>query len=201
MKAKELMLPPCSPDPKLRTESTHPSRVVIQAKSGTAPATTYYIHPEWVHPEEDVVATASAVAGAAPAVAGEVPTEHRVWKWNGKEVMHPMWAVRRLNADELRTKTKATSFNMEQHWKEYTTTVINGGSTTLWVVSVPMLTNAHDLETGVELLWESLPKKKQTVTENVYWMKDQMLKEKAAAANAAREKKRKADELSTGLEI
>ena len=200
------MLPPRIPDPKLRTESTHPGRVVIQAKSGTAPATTYYIHPEWVHPEENVAATASAEAKAkaAPAVEGEVPTEHRVWKWNGKEVMHPMWAVRRLNADELRTKTRATSFNMEQHWKELTATVINGGSTTLWVVSVPMLTNAHDLETGTELLWESLAKKNKLGSygrTNVNWMKDQMSKEKAAAANTAKDKKRKANELSQGGEI
>ena len=66
----------------------------------------------------------------------------------------------------------------------------------------PMLTNAHDLETGVELLWESLPQKKQTVvTENVHWMQDQMLKEKAATANAVKEKKHKANELSSGVEI
>ena len=64
-----------------------------------------------------------------------------------------------------------------------------------------MLTNAHDLETGVELLWETLPKKKQTVTENLHWMTDQMLKEKGATANAVMEKERKANELSTGVEV
>ena len=67
------------------------------------------------------------------------------------------------------------------------------------VVSVPMLTNAHDLETGVELLCEvTKNKKKQTVAENVNWITDQMLKEKAATANAVKEKKRKANELSLG---
>ena len=126
-KTKELMLAPCSPDPQMWTESTLPNRVVIHAKSGTAPTTTFYIHPRWVHPAEETVASASAVAGALPAVAEELTKEHRVWKWKGTEVMHPMWAVRRLSADELRKKTMAPSFNMEQQWKDVTTTVINGG--------------------------------------------------------------------------
>ena len=197
------MLPPCIPDPKLRTESIHPGRVVIQAKLGSETATTFYIHPEWVHPQEKVVATASSVAEATPAVAGaDIEWEHRMWQWSGKEVMHPMWATRRLTADELRTKTKATSFNMEQHWRDVTTTVINGESTTLWVVSVPMLTNTHDIEVGVELIWEALPTtKKQTVTNSVNWVSDQVLKERTAKANASKEKKRKAAEVDSGVEI
>ena len=108
------MLPPCVPySVKLRTESTYPNRVVIQAAcSGSAPTTTFYIHPEWVHLEEDLVATASAVAGTTSAVAGEAPVEHRAWKWSGAEVMHPIWAVRRLAAD------KETIFNTELVWKD-----------------------------------------------------------------------------------
>jgi len=203
LKAKELMLPPCVPNAvKLRTESTHPSRVVIEAcNSKGGPPTTFYIHPEWVHPEEDLVATASAVAGAAPAVAGGAPVEHRVWKWSGKEVMHPIWAVRRLSADELRTKTKATRFNMEQHWKAITASVVNGDSTQCWVVRVPFLTNSCDLATGVELLWEALPKQKQAVISSANWVSDQLAKEKAKAANEAKEKKRKAVELKSDQEI
>ena len=67
-----------------------------------------------------------------------------------------------------------------------------------------MLTNAHDLETGTELLWESLGTKNKLGSygrTNVNWMKGQMSKEKAAAANTAKDKKRKANELSQGTEI
>ena len=72
----------------------------------------------------------------------------------------------------------------------------------MWVVSVPMLTNTHDIEAGVELIWEALPRaKKQTVTESVNWVKDQVLKEKTAKANASKEKKRKATEIASGVEI
>ena len=194
LKAKELMLPPCIPDPKLWTESIHPGRVAIRVKFGSATATTFYIHPEWVHPQEKVIHSSVAT----PAVAGaDIDWEHRVWQWSGKEVMHPMWATRRLTTDELRTKSKATSFNMMQHWRDVTTTVINGGSTTLWVVSVPMLTNTHDIEAGVELIWEALPTmKKQTVTNSANWVSDQVLKEKKR-----KEKKRKAVEIDSGVEI
>ena len=208
LKAKQLMLPPCIPDPKLRAESVHPYRVAIQAKCGAAPATTFYMHPEWAHPREKVVATASAVAEALPAVASAVAEappadaglEHRMWKWNGKEVMHPMWAVRRLSADELRLKSRATSFNMEQQEKRVSAMVVNGTVTTLWAVTVPMLTNAHDIEAGVELLWEAnVTMKKQTEQTKHNWIQDQQKKEKDK--NAPKEKKRKSAEMTSGVEI
>ena len=113
-----------------------------------------------------------------------------------------MWAVRRLTADELRTKTKGAIFNMEQKWKDMTTAVINGESTTLWKVSVPMLTNPRDIEAGVELIWETLPTvKKQAAITNVTWVADQKIKEKTAKANAAKDNKRKAAEITSGAEI
>ena len=67
----------------------------------------------------------------------------------------------------------------------------------MWVVSVPMLTNTHDIEAGVELIWKALPTmKKQTVANSANWVSDQVLKEKKR-----KEKKRKAVEIDSGVEI
>ena len=43
--------------------------------------------------------------------------------------------------------------------------------------------------------------KKQTVTNSVNWVTDQVLKERTAKANASKEKKRKAAEIDSGVEI
>ena len=76
--------------------------------------------------------------------------------------------------------------------------VVNGTLSTLWAVTVPMLTNAHDIEAGVELLWEAnVTRKKQTEQTENNWIQDQQKKEK----NAPKEKKRKSAEMTSGVEI
>ena len=213
LKAGSLELAPCIPTAtgKLRTESTHPERVAIEAftrkqgKDGTP--NIFYAHPEWNHPEEKTIDpddpdnTPAVAREAAPAVASEpapavasepaaaVRTEHRLDLWTGKETMHPHWAVRRLTREALATKCAAGAiFNCEQKIKECSVAVVNEMETEVVVVRVPVLTNKTDLPAGVELLWEANVAKKKVRQRVVDWKQDQTQKEKEVKKLAQKRK-------------
>jgi hypothetical protein len=190
----ELM--PCIPMHKLRTESTHPARVLVTVREKTqgidGPKFEFYAHPEWDAPADKTVASSAVAEDTATSSA---VAEHRTWAWGGKESMHPHWAVRRLTDDDLRVKLPGASFNMVQKTMEFSQVCVGGSDSMTFLIQVPCLTNDVDLATGVELVCRSIGKpakddKKKPAT----WKDDQKCKERKDAQEL---KKRKLDTVTT----
>lgn len=180
--AGSIELMPCVPKYfKLRSDSTHPDRVHIYVFEKTqhdrSRGHDFYVHPEWETPEEAVLPT-------------NATGEHRVWKWKGGESMHPRWAVRRMTQDHLRKHMPGATFNMEERTKLLTIMGIGGASSLTYVVKVPVLTNTVDIQTGVELIFEAIPKPVKAV-KAIDWKDDQKTTE---AKRQGEERKRKREE-------
>ena len=191
---RTIMLPPCAPiKGQLRTESTHPCRVPIYVRDPKAALdiATFYIHPEWHAPEEKLV-TKAALDGAQP-------VEVKMPQWTGKESMHPMWAVRRVSAEEM--KSKGLVPNVELEYKELPATVIYASGTITWQVKIPFLTNPDKLLAGVELIWAQHVKEKKEGQTTVNWVLDQKTSEKKQIEEKKKDaqKKRKAATLDTSV--
>ena len=95
--------------------------------------------------------------------------DHFEMEWNGKESMHPFWAVTRVdesNEDAKRSKQKKVNCKLVP--KEYQ--VVGVGSfasdsvSVTTTVVVPHLTNAEEIQEGEELVleaWRKPEKEKQ----------------------------------------
>ena len=186
-----LQLPPCVPkQAKVLKESNHPSRIgiwvsrmtqsvengeTIHNPTDTAP-TMYYVVPEWMAPED---VTESAVA--------ECAGDQRIWKMNGKETMHPFWAVSRLSLGDLEQKSTARmplQFNMDFSVRRFLTLVVgelSGDKTNLiHAVDVPLLTNSSTINVG-EQLFLQMDMKRETTKRQNNWKDAVPLRAKAKA--------------------
>ena len=180
----ELMIPPCGPKFMMMHEkSLHPRRTRI----------TYQLMHEAV-PDVTTAAPVPAVANAmfkrgvmgvdvdnaaeSVFVIGEFMTpesyttdEHAAspdgtsgWRWDGRETMHPYWAVKRLTVDQIiaaRTHDDARMTRCRIKEVEFITGSNVATNTGNWfpasesyTVSIPMLTNEEKFCKGMELVIE-----------------------------------------------
>ena len=87
------------------------------------------------------------------------------WLWSGEETMHPLWIIRRLTRDQLRTDGTASMHSngdeFNTHFVDKVFSVVSVGamgseslSSTFQIV-VPILTNARAMVSGEEFIHES----------------------------------------------
>ena len=105
----------------------------------------FYAVPEWGPPKED---TATQSKDGDP--------QSRVWRWLGKETMHPFWVVKRCCTQDLKA---GSVFNcalkvVQSPIVLICTPGIGPQHNMTWSVEVPCLTNTCDLSKGTELIWE-----------------------------------------------
>ena len=143
----------------------------------------YYIHPEFKMPELN---------------------EDGTWKMAEDTSIYPYWAIRRLNAEQVKkmqqddasdTKPADIRFNFGVEPIEFATCsigVIQGDSLSNTVfVTLPMLTNTCDLASGEELLVETIKKEKDTKsTPKITWKEEAMREEKKNKGKNKREEEK-----------
>ena len=171
----KILLPPCvSRADRMLTESLHPDRIAIKASlraSSTQNSTddtrpspqeaVFYAVPEWGPPKED---TAKQSKDSDP--------QSRVWRWLGKETMHPFWVVKRCSTQDLK---RGLVFNcalkvVQSQIVVLRTPGIDTQPNMTWSVEVPCLTNTCDLSKDTELIWErAVPKPKQNKKQEKTW--------------------------------
>ena len=121
----------------------------------------FYVVPEWGPPKED---TAKQSNDSDP--------QSRVWRWLGKETMHPFWVVKRCNAQDLKG---GLVFNcnlkvVQSQVVVLRTPGIDTHPNWTWSVEVPCLTNTCDLSKDTELIWErTVPKAKPKPKKEKTW--------------------------------
>ena len=160
--AGKLEVWPCVPHScKVHSDSVHPHKVLVQvwdtASEGRAKS-SFYLNPEFTIPEGT---TAHDVDKSDPL--------QRVWKWAGKESMHPFWGVTRLTGDELAKRNVAQKdaprlrFNVDLDRRELKMVKCSRVIT----ISIPVMTNTAELEKGEELVMEVQPiKRKEKVSQD-----------------------------------
>ena len=151
---------------------------------------TFYVQPEWKTVEY------AAVAGAQDG--GAV-----TWQWNGKESMHPYWAVRRLTHKQIvieqgnwkpQVGKLRPRFNCEM--KLMSLSAVNLGCINdrmlnrTRMMDVPFLVNSVPLQEKEELLLELVPKEKKAVDKRKRTWKD-AVKDAEIEAKKNKEKKQK----------
>ena len=111
--------------------------------------------------------------------------------------MHPFWAVERLTEDERR-KAQQGAFNLTCEDKEFVAVTVGASGTgsmaTIFVVVVPIMTNAVGVKKGEELFLENTSKK-ETKRKEGSWKTDVVKAEKAPKARA------KAKTAASNLEV
>ena len=172
--AETLSLLPCVPNAlKLYSDSLHPHRVsiivrkkwrlrgIVKDCDDNWRESTYYVHPEWATPL--IKEKEEADDGSTQSCA-----DHFQMEWNGKESMHPFWAVTRVDETNSDRPLKRKKVNCKLVPKEHQ--VVGVGSyaadsvTATTTVVVPHLTNAEELQVGQELVveaWKKPEKEKQ----------------------------------------
>ena len=113
---------------------------------------SFYLNPEFALPEGRA---ASDVERSGPL--------QRAWTWTGKETMHPYWCVTKLTDEDLAKRNAARKegprlrFNVSATRKEINMVKCHR----VFTISIPVLTNAEELEKGEELIMQVQPRKKK----------------------------------------
>ena len=154
--ARKLELWPCVPKTcKVCSDSVHPDKVHVQVWEKDAEElnkSSFYLNPEFALPEGR---TASDVERSDPL--------QRAWTWTGKETMHPYWCVTKLTDEDLAKRNAARKegprlrFNVSATRKEINMVKCHR----VFTISIPVLTNAEELEKGEELIMQVQPRKKK----------------------------------------
>ena len=155
--ARKLELWPCVPKAnKVYETSVHPDKVLVQVWQKNAEEqdkSSFYLNPEATFPE----------GYTAFDVQRSEPTQ-RAWKWTGKETMHPYWCVTKLTDDDLvkrnvgaKEETPKLRFNLTTSRRKIN--MVKCGR--VFTISIPVMTNAVDLEEGEALVMEVQKKAKK----------------------------------------
>lgn len=164
----ELVIPPCVPrSMKVYQTTDHPNRVKIQVirnslkaavadaseRDGDADTMELFLVPEFKAPD-DVTTPEEEIS--APGT--------RVWEWDGKETMHPYWAIKREATTVLNTRSANLTTDQPPFMMCGTTNrsftvcscgvapVTDSTLTDTYTVVVPMLTNVADAVPDMELV-------------------------------------------------